>query len=295
MPETVEHVFVYCANFRLRAERDRTRAELANLIELAPSCGECGPPKPDVSNDVAYFTLLQCCTGVGRLEHRLPTPSPDASLDERRRCPEMDIAPGGAGAATVAEVARWVRWWTERWTRDLANERGEASTGRDLVRIVCAHAHRMHRARQRAVYSKGTGFDDRARDPAEVRARRPDERKKRKEAIVRAAAMAAAQKRAEKALRANSRKAAAAERVALRRNAASAALTANQASLAKPTRRRTARAMSAPEMHPGAARKKRTGTSASAVKLARSAPKSRAVGARAMTKKSQRASARAVA
>jgi hypothetical protein len=236
MPETVEHVFVYCANLRLRAERDRTRAELAHLIEFAPSCGVRGPPKPDISNDVAYLTLLQCCTGVGRFGHRLPVSSSDASLDERRCCPEMDIAPGGAGVAIVAEVARWVRWWTERWTRDLANERGEAATGRDLVRIVCAHAQRMHQARQRAANIKGTGFNDRARDPADVRARRPDERKKRKAAIVRAAAIAAAQKQAEQALRAQCRKSAAAERVALRR-AAAVARAVDQAVLAKPARR----------------------------------------------------------
>ena len=282
MPETVEHVFVYCANSRIRAERDRTRAELAHLIEFAPPCGPRGPPKPDVSNDVAYFTLLQCCTGVGRLGHRLPASSPDASLDERRCFPEMDIAPGGAGAAVVAEVARWVRWWTERWTRDLANERCEAATGRDLVRIVCAHAQRMHRARQRAVYSKGTGFDDRSRDPAHVRARRPDKRKERKAAVARAAAVAAARKQAEQALRAKSRKAAALERVALRKAAAAAVV--------KPARRglRKVAAVAAPGARPKAVPKSHMRASASAMERSQAVPKSRSSAERAMIVKSKR-------
>ena len=275
MPETVEHVFVYCANSRLRAERDRTRSELAHLIESAPPCGVRGPPKPDVSNDVAYLTLLQCCTGAGRLGHRLPSASPDASLDVRRCCPEMDIAPGGAGPAIVAEVARWVRWWTERWTRDLANERGEAATGRDLVRIVCAHAQRMHQARQRTVYTKGTGFDDRARDPANVRARRPDERKKRKAAAMKAAAIAAAQKQAEQALRARCRKAALAERVALRK--AAAAALAKQDVLITSARRgqRRALAAAAPETRPRVAPKSRTRVSAAVVERPQAMPESR--------------------
>jgi hypothetical protein len=276
MPETVEHVFVYCTNSRLRAERDRTRSELAHLIESAPPCGVRGPPKPDVSNDVAYLTLLQCCTGVGRLGHRLPSASVDASLDARRCRPEMDIAPGGAGPAIVAEVARWVRWWTERWTRDLANERGEAATGRDLVRIVCAHAQRMHQARQRTVYSKGTGFDDRARDPADVRARRPDERKKRKAAAMKAAAIAAAQKQAEQAMRSRCRKAVSAERVALRR-AAAAALASEQAVLITSARQgqRRAPAVAAPEALSRAAPKSRTRVSAAGVERSQAMPESR--------------------
>ena len=187
MPETLEHVFLHCAHGRLRAERERTRGLLKQLIEQAPECGERGPEKPDVSNDVAYMALLQCCTGAGRLEYRQAAAPLDAPLEERRRHPELELSPGTLNTGVVAEVARWIRWWTERWTRDLADERGEAATGRALVEIVCAHALRMRDVRAGIVRRKGVGFDDRVLDPIEVRNGRPDARKQHKRAVAKAA------------------------------------------------------------------------------------------------------------
>ena len=153
----------------------------------------------------------KCCTGAGRFEYRQAAAPLDASLEERRRCPELEMS-RGMGAGVVTQVARWVRWWTERWTRDLANERGEAATGRALVEIVCAHALRMRDARASIVRRKGVGFADRVRDPIALRNNRPDARKRRKVAVAKAAEkkrVATALRRAEAAQRRKQVKAAA--------------------------------------------------------------------------------------
>ena len=169
MPETLEHLALHCKNPRVVGLRERVRSALSELSAAAPSLALV--VKPDLRDDAVFFALLQCCTGAGQFRHRTDPAPADADLTTRRRHPELTIGGGadGGSLARVRAAAQWSSHWAGVWTRDLADQSGEASTGRRLVAEVCGFWRVLRSVRARLLRRRGSGFRARARDPGGVR------------------------------------------------------------------------------------------------------------------------------
>jgi hypothetical protein len=177
MPETLEHLALHCAHPRIMQLRARIRAALAEVSAQSPFLEEL--PRPDVSHDAVFYSLLQCCTGTGEFAHRLPLAPLGADLEVRRRSPELAIAADGTGGglARVRRSAQWASYWSGIWTRDPLDRGEESSTGQALIATVCDFWRSLRKLRARQLRRGKSGFADRARDPLAVRQLRVKMRK----------------------------------------------------------------------------------------------------------------------
>ena len=244
MPETLEHLALHCAHPRVVQLRARIRAALAEVSAQAPLMEEL--PRPDVSDDAVFFSLLQCCTGVGDFAHRLPPAPPGADLEVRRRSPELAITADGAGGglAHVRRSAQWASYWSGIWTRDPLDRGEESSTGQALIATVCDFWHSLRKLRARLLRRGKSGFADRARDPLTVRQLRVQMRKRFRQTSARKRLEKEAANRAKRTAADERRRAVAAERAAqlgaAKPRRAPAARSSIRAPKAKATRSRAA-------------------------------------------------------
>lgn len=183
MPETMEHLFLFCPHPRLvqlRVDvRERLTALATEISDFAlPGC----PPLPNFNDDVILYATLQLCTGVGILSHINPAVGAAvlppvlrpvtrstaahavvvASMGWRRRHHQLTLPP-----ASMRSAASWVSFLTWSWRSSISSGHPgpAAQFGKRLVDLVCSHNQRVFSVR-RKILCDNVAYLSRNRDPA---------------------------------------------------------------------------------------------------------------------------------
>ena len=197
MPETIEHLLLFCSHPQIVRLRTTVRAELLSFVsDVATAELEGCPPAPDLTDDVSFYAALQLCTSVGALGHVNSVSSVDdfpsvlrpmtrsrtaaaltrTSMDWRRRHHQLFLS-----EASMRSTASWTLWLTNAWRRSVLSgstmpSDSAASTtsaisaaafGRHLVDIVARHNQRLFSVRRKLLVGD-VSYLTRARDPGNM-------------------------------------------------------------------------------------------------------------------------------
>ena len=211
MPETIEHLFLFCPHHRLSQLRSDVRSHLATIAAELNNCAPPGcPAAPNLADDAALYAVLQLCTSVGHLSHASPvsvdapsSPRPvtrsmtasasslNTSIDWRRQHHQLPLPLSSMQSATS-----WVAFLTGAWRSSVSSGHSDevSRLGSRLVDLICSHNQKVFSAR-RMLLSDDVGYLSRSRDrpglrkpPCPSSRARPTRRIRRRHRPVRRAA-----------------------------------------------------------------------------------------------------------
>jgi len=190
MPETVSYLFLHCQHPAICSVRETTRSKLRSLALRVSDIVVDSPQSPDFDDDIAFYSVLQLCTGVGQTHHRQACVAADQQsaytltvlrpmhmvtrsrshacqrgMMEQRKDHVFIMDPSRMRAAVA-----WSSFLTNLWRQFVGNDRADAqaaSLGRELVDIVTKFSQSLFTARRRALVND-THFLSRDRDPPEA-------------------------------------------------------------------------------------------------------------------------------
>lgn len=200
MPESLEHLLLKCQHPELVSLRARMRSDLEKIFEtctqllemeatdLAYAKAEAAQRSgldsdslimdpdtaaivaieavrgstPDLERDDTLLTVLMCCTAGGSTLHRSHPANDCASIEERRRRPEIALCDG-----QIRQTAAWLRPLASDWQRAVATGStysARAILSRRFLISVASHSQRLFSLR-RKLLQENDEFKCRSRDP----------------------------------------------------------------------------------------------------------------------------------
>jgi hypothetical protein len=202
MPESLEHLLIKCEHAKvatLRAEirsnlegifeewnqmleieadsNARTQAETAqrNIDGSDPALIMASPDEaasiaieairsqqPDLQDDGQLLAVLMCSTSGGSTTHRPHPADSDATIEERRRRPEVVLDDEG-----IRRTASWLRPLAAAWQRAVATgttKSPRAILSNRFLKAVASHSQKLFSLR-RTLLKGNEDFKNRRRDP----------------------------------------------------------------------------------------------------------------------------------
>jgi hypothetical protein len=202
MPESLEHLLIKCQHEELAMLRTKVRSNLEDILEewtqlleteadnyarigavttqqsvdgMEPALIMASPDeaaaiaiaairshKPDLQDDGQLLAILMCSTSGGSTMHRPQPAGSDATIEERRRRPEVVLDDEG-----IRRIASWLRPLAAAWQQAVAigtTDSRRAILSKRFLKAVAGHSQKLFSLR-RSQLRDDEDFKNRRRDP----------------------------------------------------------------------------------------------------------------------------------
>jgi hypothetical protein len=183
LPETIEHIFLFCPHPQLVQLRVDFKQRLLSLsAEVSASAIPGCPAPPDFADDAALYATLQLCTGAGSLRGN-PTNGSHApsssllrpitrsvsahaavvsSMEWRRRHHHLSLP-----WSSMESASAWIAFLTWSWRSSISTGQQRSTSarfGERLVELICSHNQHVFSVR-RKLLRDDVSYLSRDRDP----------------------------------------------------------------------------------------------------------------------------------